>query len=538
MTGRTRKVCLFVVKPLILAACALLALRTTVAPTPRPPLSDADFSVERALAHVRAIAVQPHPTGSAANDRVRDYLLARLREMGLETTVLPGRVLDHSGNVRTVKNIEARLRGAAPEQGATIMLAAHYDSVPAGPGASDDGAAVGAILETLRALRASTPVRQDVLIVISDGEELGLRGAAAYVESRGEELRKDVALVLNFDARGTSGPSVMYENAPGNLELIRQFGRAAPYPIANSLAYDVSRMLPNGSDFMVYRRLGLKGLNFAFINRYFYYHTDADTVEHLDPASLYHDGTYALNLTRHFAMMSKAQLAAVNDPGQGDAVYFNFTPSVLVRYSGVWMWPLSGLALLATVLAVVFGWKCRRVTGVGLAEALARLVLALLLVPAAVYGLMKLVRAPRSPAAFDGQVVTIFALSIALTLLLASAWRRRATSSDVGVSAAILFAILMIPVNLYVPGGSFLFAWPLLFLAGGLLLATKRPKGAAVWLAVALIPTVWLWTPLLVMLFSALTLRLAPACAVGVALATWACAAAVGRAASRTPDIR
>jgi hypothetical protein len=536
MGGRTRNLCLLVVKPVILAACALLALRTTLAPSPRAATSDGGFSVQRALEHVRAIAVQPHPTGSVANERVRSYLLERLNGLSMEPKVLPAQVRDNLGRVRTVNNIEARLRGSAPELGGTLMLAAHYDSVPAGPGASDDGAAVGAILETLRALRAAKPLRQDVLVIISDGEELGLRGAEAYIEAHGEELKSDVALVLNFDARGTSGPSIMYENAPGNLELIRHFARAAPCPIANSLAYDVSRMLPNGSDFMVYRRLGLKGLNFAFINRYFNYHTDADTVENLDPASLYHDGTYALHLTRHFADMSAAELSAITAAGQGDAVYFNLTPSVLARYSSAWIWPLSGLGLLATVLAVVIGWRRRHVTGLGLLEAFARLVLALLLVPAAVYGLMQLVRSPRSPAAFDAQVVAVFAVSIGVTLALASVWRWRATSADIGVSAAVLFALLMIPVNVYVPGGSFLFAWPLLFLACGLL-AAMRP-GRGVWMALAVAPAVWLWTPLLVMLFSALTLRLAPMCAVGVALATWACAVSIGRDASRTPDNR
>ena len=54
------------------------------------------------------------------------------------------------------------------------MLAGHFDSVPPGPGASDDGAAVAAILEIARMLRDQPPSRNDVILLFTDGEELGM----------------------------------------------------------------------------------------------------------------------------------------------------------------------------------------------------------------------------------------------------------------------------------------------------------------------------------------------------------------------------
>jgi hypothetical protein len=534
MTPRTRNICRLVVKPLVLLACALASLRTTIAPPPRAPFSQADFSVDRALDHVRAIAIEPHPAGSLANQQVRTYLLDHLKQLGLQTTVLTSQIRDHRGALRTVNNIEARLHGSAPEQGATIMLAAHYDSVPFGPGASDDTAAVAALLETLRALRAGPPLRQNLLLVITDGEELGLLGAVAYVQSHADDLKNNVALLLNFDARGTSGPSIMYENAPGNLQLIRHFAHASPNPIANSLAYDVSRLLPNSTDFVIYRRAGLKGLNFAFINHYYYYHTANDTIESLNPASLAHDGAYALSLTRHFANLSAADLAAINAPAQPDAVYFNLTPALLVRDSSTWIWPLSALAILAAGLALFLGFRQRRLTPKALTEAFARFLLALLLVPAAIYGLMSIVHPPQTPTAFTSLVTITIALSFLITWALASLKHRRTTPTHIAASGAILFAILMIPVNLYVPGASFLFAWPLLFLSIGLFISTRLNRSTP--LLIAVLPTLWLWIPLIVMLFTALTWRLAPVCGVGVLLATWTSAAAIGRAATHIPD--
>ncbi len=50
----------------------------------------------------------------------------------------------------TVTDILAEV---VPGEGKAIVLLAHYDSVPAGPGASDDESGVSIVLETARALR-------------------------------------------------------------------------------------------------------------------------------------------------------------------------------------------------------------------------------------------------------------------------------------------------------------------------------------------------------------------------------------------------
>src|SRR2546423_1505370 len=162
--------------------CVALALRMTVAPAPKSPASAADFSLENAVAHVRAIATAPHPTGSAANEQVRQYLVDQLERLDMHPRVQTATVARYDG-VRTVHNIIARL--AAPPSAnhdarSAIMLAAHYDSVAHGPGAADDAAAVAALLETVRALRVGPPLRQEVILLLTDGEELGLLGAPAF----------------------------------------------------------------------------------------------------------------------------------------------------------------------------------------------------------------------------------------------------------------------------------------------------------------------------------------------------------------------
>jgi hypothetical protein len=147
---------------------------------------------------------------------------------------------------------------------------------------------------------------------------------------------------------------------------------------------------------------------------------------------------------------------------------------------------------------------------------------------------MSLVHPPQTPTAFTVLVTTAIVLSFLITWALASIKPRWTTPTDIAASGALLFAILMIPINLYVPGASFLFAWPLLFLSIGLLISTRLNRSTP--LLIAVLPTLWLWIPLTVMLFTALTWRLAPACAAAVSLATWTSTVAIGRAANRIPD--
>src|SRR5262245_33210912 len=175
----------------LLVLCALIVRRVDEPPEPVPASAPpTEFSAERAFAHVREIAQRPHPTGSADNARVRDYLIGRLRALGLEPQVQEatgvGTRYPVAGHVR---NILARVPGRTPG-GLAVVVMAHYDGVAGGPAAGDDAAGTAAVLETVRALRAGPPLAHDVMVVITDGEEAGLLGAAAFV--REHPWAKDV----------------------------------------------------------------------------------------------------------------------------------------------------------------------------------------------------------------------------------------------------------------------------------------------------------------------------------------------------------
>jgi hypothetical protein len=234
------------------------------------------------------------------------------------------------------------------------MLAAHYDSTRRGPGAGDDAHGVAVLLETLRALRQSPPLRNDIIFLVTDGEENGLQGAALFMKEH--PWHAEPGVVLNFEARGTGGPSNMFETSTPNAWLVQALRKAVPAANATSFAYEVYRRMPNGTDLTVFKSERLPGMNFAFIEHPEWYHRPQDDPSHLDLRSVQEQGRYALALAREFGSRDLSQAQS------GDAVYFPTLLTPLIVYSTAWVQPLAWLTAAALLAAAVSGWR-RRVRG-------------------------------------------------------------------------------------------------------------------------------------------------------------------------------
>src|SRR6266704_1906262 len=330
---------------LFVAICIVFAEHVSRPPGAIPEnATPTELSAERAMKHVVAIARRPHPIGSAEHDRVRDYLVAQLSNLGLEPQIQNATgVGTRSADAGRVQNILARMPGGQ-SGGPAVLLVAHYDSVEAGPGAADDGAGIAAILETVRAVRAGAPLLHDMIVLFTDGEEPGLLGAAAFV--REHPWAKEAAIVLNFEARGTSGRSLMFETAPGNLDAVRVL-RTVPGVTAGSVFTTIYRTMPNDTDLSELALLGIPALNFAFGDGADRYHTSHDDLAHLNIGSLQHHGQQALALTRAFAN------GPLPRPRTGDAVFFDLPAVGLVVYSEKWAIPLALLAAALTLVVIV-----------------------------------------------------------------------------------------------------------------------------------------------------------------------------------------
>ncbi|OWU89635.1 peptidase M28 [Flavobacterium sp. NLM] len=318
----------------------------------------ADFSTERALNQVEIIAQKPHYVGSTNHELVANYLKLELNRIGLETSVQEGFTLNDKGLLVKSKNILARIKGTNSSK--ALLLLSHYDSAPHSfsKGASDDASGVATILEGIRAfLYAKEPQKNDIIILFSDAEELGLNGAALFVNKH--PWAKDVGLVLNFEARGTSGPSYMLmETNKGNQALVQEFTKAkASYPVSNSLMYSIYKMLPNDTDLTVFREQGnIQGFNFAFIDGHYNYHTQQDDVQHLNKMTLAHQGSYLMPLLRYFANTDLNQTASTED-----YVYFS-APFSFISYPFSWVMPMTLIAFGLLVLFMFIGKAKRMIT--------------------------------------------------------------------------------------------------------------------------------------------------------------------------------
>ncbi|HKG21208.1 MAG TPA: M20/M25/M40 family metallo-hydrolase [Blastocatellia bacterium] len=485
---------------------------------PQPAVGGAppgEFSSASAMAHLREIARSPRPMGSIRHAEVRDYILKELTSLGLAPEVQKATSINtRMGSpypAATVHNIIVRLPGRASTR--AVIIAGHYDSVPTGPGANDDGSAVASMLETARALKAAPPLLNDVVLLFTDGEEPGLLGATAFVDDPARV--KDIGLVVNLEARGNSGPSVMFETSDQNGWLIDQYAGAAVHPVASSLTYDIYKLLPSDTDFTVFRRAGLPGLNFAYIGGSIHYHTWADSLSTVGEATLQHQGANALAMARHFGELN------LEDRRERDAVYFSLLGLHTFHYPGQAIIPLT----LATVLAfgglLFSGIKKKSLSfgGVLLGFLLWSLVAAAAsLIAVATWSLIVTLHTQYMASPFGDTynskfyMLALVALTIALCSGLYVFLSRKVSMLNLSMGGLLCWLFLTVATAIYLPGVSYLFTWPLLFgLVGlGLLIFAKDPDrisgSRVVWLVLCAIPPVLLLVPDFYQILVALTI--------------------------------
>ncbi len=489
-----------------------------------PPVASADapattFSAERAMRVVEALARESRPVGSAAHDRARDFVVSELEQLGFEVEIqrLPWRVdRGSSQRVIRVENVVARLAGSSGER--ALLLMAHYDSQPQTFGAGDDASGVAVILEAVRARLAAGPLEQDLVVAITDAEEIGLVGARAFVERH--RWYRGADLVLNFEARGRRGVAILFETTAGSLDLIDAFGRLAPYPTANSLAWEVYRRMPNDTDFSIVKRAGGRGLNFAFIGGHTAYHSALDHPDLLDRRTVQQEGANALALLTAFDRGELPGVSAAN------GVYFN---PIGIRWLVVWHERSAGrlawLLLLAGLVVVGIELRAGETTAGRAVLLWGRLLLAIVLAAGASYLIWRLVTlfsggalpTPHGVPHLEGLTTLGFALvaAAAVALMAGSTPDERPSLAALG----LFWSLLSVVVGSVAPGATFLTLVPAMVLTAAAVACRLGPRAGSFGLAAALGILGAFWTPILGLVLSALTVHLAAAVAVLFALA-------------------
>ena len=446
---------------LILAVSAVISVGPLVTPAPQPEPLAGEFSVDRALDHVANIAQEPRPMGSAANAGVRDYLISELTALGLRPELQTVEVPDYFGEPGTtveLVNVMARIPGEDPTR--AIALMAHYDSVPTTPGANDNAAAVAAVLETGRVLRAGPVLRNDVILLFTDGEEPAPRfGSAAFV--REHPWFDDVGFVVNLEAAAGSGPSTLIETSGPGAWVINGFAGAAPHPVAFSfLTSTVEQLGEIGTDFDSFSAVGIDGLNFSYLRNSPIYHTAMDSVGAVDAGSIGHHGSNALGVVRHFGDTDLSQ-----PPEPGEAIYFTVARSTLVRYSTAWALPLALLA--AALFGVGVAMRARRgdvslrAVLVGAGVALAGMVV-VIVVATFLWRIIAGVRSTQGVGESYGYLVGLVVLVGGIWALTTWFAHRGLAAVDVAGGVILIWLVFALITGAAMPGASYLFVWPAL----------------------------------------------------------------------------
>jgi hypothetical protein len=460
---------------------AIVALRYLIPPTVVPASAPAtEFSAERAMENLKVIAREPHPTGSTANTRTRDYIVEQLRFLGLKPEVqksvstTPWDIGGAPYSAGTVENVIARLSGT--KSTGALLLMAHYDSVTTGPGASDNGSGVVTILETLRALRGGPSLRNDVIFAFTDGEEDGGLGAQAFVDENSLARLVSVALVIDSGGSCGRGPLVVESQHQQNGWLVRKMSETLRRPLAASISDDFRGAMNYGDDLNLYPK-GIEAINSGINGCPTTYHTMKDDLENLDARSVQDLGNSSLTLARHLGSLD------LKHPSEGKVVYFTFFGG-LFFYPVTWVLPLT-LVILAVLAGILFlGFRRGQFTTRGLSFSFLLWLAALLVsggLVALIWWALQALHLVNNSflSAYNARPygVGFVVLTTAIASGLFVWFRQKFGTANLAAAAFLLCIVPMILTCFFAPNASFQFTWAFAaaLLSMGLDLTLKRP---------------------------------------------------------------
>jgi hypothetical protein len=296
---------------------------------------------------------KPHPVGSVENVAVRGRILNEFAALGVPAHTYTAFTCNeqdaHKFGLLPCATVTDIIADVIPGSSKAIVMLAHLDSVPAGPGSSDDESGVATVLEAARALKAGNlQSAHPVIAVITDGEEAGLLGANAFLQNAAFKAR--VGAVVNVEARGTSGASLLFQTSPGDARLIDLYAANVPAYATSSLFAEIYKRLPNDTDLTLFIDAGFTSFNFAFADNVRYYHSPFDLRRNLSRATLAMHGNNLLGVVRGLARTDFAALKG------GDDVYLSILQVWLPRMPVGLALPLS---ILAFVVIAIAGWLTR-----------------------------------------------------------------------------------------------------------------------------------------------------------------------------------
>lgn len=496
---KTRKKLMLIYVVLIALVLGVNHMMMSPVSVPQEQGSGSEFIADNAIAHIREIAEKPRPVGSAYLGEVREYIKSHIDEQGLDVKEeVYSLYSDREDKQVKINNLTTRIKGT--DSTGDIIVMAHYDSYKESPGANDNGANVSIMLEIIELLQQSAPLKNNIVFFFTDGEELGGLGSKEYVT---RNLLDNVKLVINLEARGSKGKSLLFETSPGNAGLIKEFLEATSKPYAYSFANDFTELMAlfgTYTDYTPFKEKGVSGLNLAYLGGAEVYDNKHDTIESLTPSSIQHNGLYGMELVSHFGNLDLSTISE-NDE---NANYFNLFGYHVVQYSqdlDVW---ISLLAILSGLLALMVSTRKNHTTmRKSLVWPLTILgaMLSTVLVVSALVTIIAQIQLGNPMIALLGGILTVIMLvTVGWFLVTNYKWKRyiqrmkELTMWDV-INGSLILLALLTAFTLFTTDMNYLFAWPLLLSSISIVIyVTSRPRSVVsyIWSLVISVPIVLL----------------------------------------------
>jgi hypothetical protein len=447
---------------LVLFAAVAVVIIRTFPPSALPANAPAsEFSAYRAVETIKAIAKSPRLVGSPAYESARDYLIAQLKALGL-TVEIQSTTIDGVA----VENILGRIKGTSSSE--AILLMAHLDSMPTSPGATDDASGVATILETVRVLQAEPPLDNTIIVLFTGPEENCCYGARAFAFQH--SWANDVHLVVNVDAGGLSGPSILASTGPDSGWLIREMAGALPDPVGSSAVEALGN--PATDYTLELRKDGFIGFDFnlAWDKRI---HSPLDNVDNINLASLQHQGEHMLAVVNHFGNLT------LDFPKEPRPIYFDILSLTTVYYPTSWAIPFFLAVTLVMGGTLFLGFRRNILTLRGIALGTLALLLSMLTTPLILI-IIELVIIRAIPASgapgwitgLTGESLLSNSIrwgSVVLALMNTYLWFtffrkvKRLDRDDLVVGSYLLLYLTAFGTSVLSPALSYFFVWPLLF---------------------------------------------------------------------------
>ena len=447
-----------------------------------------NFDQQNMLTHIEKLSENGPRSivDEEANRKALEYIVSTVKSYGAQEgdrTDVPAYMIqeyvatDDTGRYQNfyLKNVIVHIPANAENTtGEAVMFMGHFDSVPMGQGASDDGVACATMLEAIRyyldKMEQGYKITNDLVFCFVNGEEYNLFGSRAFMEefTGFDNIVDRIRFGTNLESRGTNGTLIMFETAKNNYNTVKLFSKINKSLFTCSIATMVYDMMPNGTDFTNFKE-AYQGLNMANVGGGEDYHTQNDSPENVGASYLSQQAEIVDGIIDR---LSSYDLDRLYDADES-AIFFSYLNLTTVVYDHTAVIVIAViviLMLLANILLSIFYRKENNVlktakgilavaVSLGLSAAAAYGCYYLFQLIASLFGVIDIHMIGTITYSNTALIVGIGLLALAISVITAHFARKwlKIEGRDMIRAFAYVHALLGIVVSFILPDASYLF---------------------------------------------------------------------------------